>query len=66
MHTHLTFFLDSFALSPSLTLTLSPHMVQPHSIPANLTAILKVYGLTKPPAHITVKQLFDKIISKVC
>ena len=36
-----------------------------YSVPANLSAILKVYGLNKPPAHITVRQVFEKIISKV-
>ena len=37
-----------------------------YSVPANLEAILKVYGLNKPPAHITVHQVFDRLIAKVC
>lgn len=36
-----------------------------YSVPANLAAILKVYGLSTPPAHITVHQVFDKLIAKV-
>ena len=36
-----------------------------YSVPANLKAILKEYGLGEPPAHITVRQVFDKIIGKV-
>lgn len=36
-----------------------------YSVPANLSAILKTYGLSAPPAHITVRQVFDKLISKV-
>lgn len=36
-----------------------------YSVPANLAAILKVYGLSTPPAHITVYQVFDKLIAKV-
>ena len=36
-----------------------------YSVPANLAAILKVYGLSTPPAHITVRQVFDKLIAKV-
>ena len=37
-----------------------------YSVPANLAAILKVYGLNKPPANISVHQVLDKIIGKVC
>ena len=37
-----------------------------YSVPANLAAILKVYGLNTPPANITVHQVFDKLIAKVC
>ena len=36
-----------------------------HSVPANLEAILRAYGIKKPPPNITVKQLFDRIIEKV-
>lgn len=36
-----------------------------YSVPANLAAILKVYGLSTPPAHVTVYQVFDKLIAKV-
>lgn len=36
-----------------------------HSVPANMEAILRAYGIKNPPPHITVKQLFDRIISKV-
>ena len=36
-----------------------------HSIPANLEAILKAYGIAKPPPNVTVKQIFDRIIGKV-
>ena len=48
----------------------SPEMMETdqepsYSVPANLTAILKAYGLSMPPAHITTHQLFDKLISKV-
>lgn len=37
----------------------------PYSVSGNLSAILKVYGFSQPPAHITVRQIFDKIILKV-
>ena len=36
-----------------------------YSVPANLTAILKAYGLSTPPAHVTPQLIFDKLISKV-
>ena len=36
-----------------------------HSVPANLEAILRVYEINKPPPHITVTQVFDRIIGKV-
>lgn len=36
-----------------------------HSVEANLEAILRAYGIAKPPPHITVKQLYDRIIGKV-
>ena len=36
-----------------------------YSIPKNLEAILRAYGIRNPPPHITVKQLFDRIVSKV-
>ena len=36
-----------------------------YSVPANLSAILRVYGLNKPPAQITTHQIFDKLIAKV-
>ena len=36
-----------------------------HSVPANLEAILRAYDIPPPPPHITVKQLFDRIITKV-
>ena len=34
----------------------------PYSVEHNLSAILGVYGVTKPPPHITVKMVFDKVI----
>ena len=40
-------------------------IVQGSSIPANLSAILKVYEINTPPPNVTVKQLFDRIIGKV-
>ena len=36
-----------------------------HSVPANLKAILRAYGINEPPPNITVKQVYDKIIGKV-
>ena len=36
-----------------------------HSVPANLKAILRAYGINEPPSNITVKQVYDKIIGKV-
>ena len=36
-----------------------------HSVPANLKAILRAYGINEPPPSITVKQVYDKIIGKV-
>ncbi|XP_064387131.1 protein FAM98A-like [Halichondria panicea] len=35
---------------------------QSGSIPASLSAILRVYEIKQPPANVTVKQIFDKII----
>ena len=35
------------------------------SVQGNLEAILKVYGIPDPPSHVTVKQVFDRIIGKV-
>ncbi len=35
------------------------------SIPASLSSILRVYEIKQPPASITVKQIFDKIIGSV-
>lgn len=36
-----------------------------HSVSENMEAILRAYGINNPPPHITVKQIFDRIISKV-
>ncbi|CAI8028392.1 Protein FAM98A [Geodia barretti] len=40
------------------------HQEPSYSVPANLTAILKAYGLSTPPAHVTPHQFFGKLISK--
>ncbi len=36
-----------------------------YSVPGNLQIILNMYRIAQPPSHITVHQLFDKIIAKV-
>ena len=38
---------------------------QSYSVPTNLAAILKAYGLKTPPGDITVRQIFERIIAKV-
>ncbi len=43
----------------------APSSLQAHGIPANLAAILKTYDINRPPASVSVKQLYDRIIGKV-